>query len=69
MEKIKQFLATKTGAHVYSFVKTFVAAFIAIAYFADQQGQDIFNTVFLIGACKASVIVVIRNVYKLITEK
>jgi hypothetical protein len=68
MRALKEFFKTKTGMQVYSFVKTFIVAFLAIAVFADSQNQDIFNTFFLIGALKASTLVVIRNIYKLLTE-
>lgn len=60
---------TKTKRHIYSFAKTFVVAFLAIGLFADQQGQDIFELAFFIGALKASSIVVFRNIYKILTEK
>lgn len=54
---------------VYSFVKSYVTAFVTIAYFADANGIDIFTLTFLAESSKASALVVIRNIYKLITEK
>ena len=54
---------------VYSFVKSYVTAFVTIAYFADSNGIDIFTVSFAIGSAKASALVVIRNLYKLLTEK
>lgn len=54
---------------VYSFVKSYVTAFVTIAYFADTNGIDIFTLTFLAGSAKASALVVIRNFYKLLTEK
>mgnify|MGYP006921324670 CR=1 FL=1 len=53
---------------VYSFLKTYITVFIGIALFADQQGVDIFSIAFLISASKASLLSVIRNIYKLLTE-
>lgn len=54
--------------HAYSFAKTYVAAFLAIAFFADGQGVDVFTVAFLIPAAKASLITSLRNVYKFVTE-
>jgi len=69
VKKMKKFLQTQTGRHIYSFAKTFVVAFLAIGLFADSQGQDIFELAFIVGALKASSIVVFRNIYKILTEK
>lgn len=69
MESIKDFLKTSLGRHVYSFFKTFIATFLAITFFADSQGQDVFTMLFIIEASKASTIVVARNIYKILTEK
>lgn len=69
MEKLKQILDTELGRQIYSFVKTFVAAFLAIALYANQEGIDVFTLAFIIPAMKSSTIVVLRNVYKLVTEK
>lgn len=54
--------------HVPSFIKTYVAAFLAIVFFADSQGTDVFTLAFLIPAAKASLITSLRNVYKFFTE-
>lgn len=54
--------------HVPSFLKTYVAAFLAIMFFADNQGVDVFTIAFLIPAAKASLITSLRNVYKFVTE-
>lgn len=54
--------------HGKSFIKTYVAAFLAIVFFADQQGQDVFAMAFAIPAAKASLITALRNVYKFVTE-
>lgn len=70
MTGIKSTMNKETfNRHAYSFAKTFVTAFLAIAFFADQQGQDIFTVAFLATASKASLIAVMRNVYKLLSEK
>jgi hypothetical protein len=68
MQKIKDFLATKAGMQIYSFLKTYLTVFLGIALFADQAGTDIFTSAFLITAGKASLVSVLRNVYKLLTE-
>lgn len=54
---------------IYSFVKSYVTAFITIAYFADINGIDVYTLPFLISSAKASGLVVVRNLYKLLTEK
>lgn len=54
--------------HAKSFIKTYVAAFLAIVFFADQQGQDVFTLAFALPAAKASLITALRNVYKFVTE-
>lgn len=55
--------------HVPSFIKTYIAGFLAIVFYAvDVQHIDVFTTVFLIGASKASLITSLRTVYKVITE-
>lgn len=68
MEKIKEFLKTKTCQHVYSFIKTYVTVFLGIALFADSQGVDIFTLAFLVSSAKASFLSVLRTAYKLATE-
>lgn len=54
--------------HVPSFLKTYIAAFLAIMFFADSQGIDVFTLAFLIPASKASLLTSLRNVYKFVTE-
>jgi hypothetical protein len=54
--------------HVPSFLKTYVAAFLAIVFFADSTGVDVFTLAFLVPAAKASLITTLRTVYKLFTE-
>lgn len=54
---------------LYSFVKSYFAAFLTIVYFADANGIDIFTLDFLISSAKASTLVIMRNLYKLVTEK
>lgn len=55
--------------HAYSFAKTFVTVFLGIYIFGLEQNQEVFTTAFLLSASKASLASVIRNIYKLITEK
>lgn len=54
--------------HVYSFVKSYVVAFLAIAFYANDTGVDVFATAFLVPAAKSSLLVALRNVYKFFTE-
>jgi len=69
MEKIKEFFSTAIGMQIYSFLKTYCTVFLGILFFADSNGVDIFAAAFLISAAKASFISVLRNVYKILTEK
>lgn len=68
MEKIKEFLKTKTGQQIYSFIKTYITLLLGIVVFADSQGIDIFTSAFLVSSMKASLLAVLRNAYKLATE-
>lgn len=69
MNKIKEFLATKTGKQVYSFIKTYIIVFLTLyLYGIDHNGEEMFNFVFITGVVKYSLLSVIRNVYKLLTE-
>ena len=54
--------------HAYSFAKTYVTVFLGIMLFAEQSGVDVFSLAFLIPAIKASLLSVLRTVYKLLTE-
>lgn len=66
--KLKEFLKTKTGQHIYSFIKTYITVFIGIIVFADAQGIDVFTTAFLVSSAKASMLSVLRTAYKIATE-
>lgn len=68
-KKIMNFDVEVLKEQVYSFVKSFFFAFITIAYFADMNGIDIFTLSFLVGSLKASSLMVLRNIYKVVTEK
>lgn len=79
LDKIKQFFQTKTGAHIYSFTKTYVTMFIGtylvLHNVADQLDPEAVSKINLtdIGiistAAKSSFLAVLRNIYKLLTEK
>jgi uncharacterized protein (TIGR02466 family) len=43
MQKIKDFLATKTGEQVYSFVKTYITVFLGIVLYAESTGVNIYS--------------------------
>lgn len=66
---MQEFFKSKQWAHIYSFIKTYATVFIGICLFADQQGTDIFTVAFMLASAKASFIAVLRNFYKLLTEK
>lgn len=68
METIKEFFQTKTGIQIYSFIKTYITIFIGIVVFAESQGTDVYTLAFLIAASKVSLVSLLRNVYKLLTE-
>ena len=59
----------KIKMHLYSFAKTYFTVLLGIIFFADNQGVDVFTWVFMLSAMKSSLIAVLRNVYKLLTEK
>lgn len=69
MQKIKDFLSTKIGQQIYSFIKTYITVFIGIIIFAHENGVDIFNFGFILSSASASFISVLRNIYKLLTEQ
>lgn len=54
--------------HLKSFATTYAAVFIGIIVFADQSGTDVFQVPFLIAAAKTSLLAVLKNLYKLLTE-
>ena len=64
-----EFFKSRAWQHIYSFLKTYATVFIGICLFADSNGTDIFTVAFLIASSKASFIAVLRNFYKLLTEK
>jgi hypothetical protein len=68
MQKIKEFLATKTGEQIYSFVKTYFTVFFGIVLFAHESGVNIFTKEFILSALMTSLVSVIRNIYKFLTE-
>lgn len=55
--------------HVYSFSKTFITVFIGVWIFGVEQKQDVWSVSFLLADAQASLVSVVRNVYKLLTEK
>ena len=74
-DKIKKFIKTPLGSQLYSFLKTYLTVFLAL-YLRDvvegtQEGGDIiiWNLPVIIPAAKWSLIAVLRNVFKLLTEE
>ncbi len=69
MEKIKEFMQTKVGQQIYSFLKTYIVVFLALyLYGVDNQGKEMFDLIFIGEVAKYSLLSVIRNIYKLTTE-
>lgn len=54
---------------IYSFLKTYLTVFLGIMLFASGEGKEVFEISFLIITAKASLIAVLRNIYKILTEK
>ena len=70
MEKIKEFMQTKVGIQIYSFIKTYLVVFLALyLYGIDNQEKDMFDLIFIGEIAKYSLLSSIRNIYKLLTEK
>ena len=65
METIKEFFKTKTGIQIYSFLKTYITVFIAIMLADTTKWGDID---YVLNALFISLVAVIRNIYKLLTE-
>ena len=59
----------KIKMHAYSFAKTYFTVLLGIMFFADNQGVDVLTMAFMVPAMKSSFISVLRNIYKLLTEK
>jgi len=68
--KLKTFFASACGRQIYSFVKTYVVAFLTLYFYGiDQQGKEPFDWSFISTCASFSLIVVLRNIWKLMTEK
>jgi hypothetical protein len=70
MEKLKKFFTEdKIGMQIYSFIKTYVIVFLGIyLYGIENQDKDIFDTALIISSAKFSLLSIIRNIWKLLTE-
>ena len=62
------FLFTRNGSQIYSFLKTYVVVFLGILLAGCADGTSCLTGVFLIQTAKISLISVLRNIYKLLTE-
>ena len=79
MKKIKDFLKTKGGMHVYSFAKTYVTVFLGIyltlhGVFADTdiailRDMNLIDINIIGVSAKGACVSLLRNIYKLLTEK
>jgi len=56
------------GRHIYSFLKTYVVVFLGIFLAGCADGLSCLTGVFLLQTAKISLISVLRNIYKLLTE-
>ena len=77
-EKIKGFyysfkesvLYEKIKVQLYSFIKTYFTVFIGLYLFGiDKNGKDPLDFVFIKSIAIFSMVSVVRNFYKLLTEK
>ena len=72
---LKAFIQTPLGRHLYSFVKTYLTVFLGIYLMGvlgdSKEGEDIMlsNMAVIIPALKWSFIAVLRNIWKILTEK
>lgn len=67
---MQNFFKSKAWQHMYSFLKTYLTAFLTVyLYGIEQQGKDPFDPAFLVVVAKFSFIALLRNFYKLLTEK
>lgn len=55
--------------HAYSFLKTYITVFLTLYLYGVENGKDMFDLFFIAEAAKFSLLSVIRNVYKMLTEK
>lgn len=66
MEKINK---EKLYRQFYSFIKTYLTVFLALYLFGiDSQNREMFDLLFISEIAKYSLLSLIRNFYKLITE-
>lgn len=69
-EKLKEFFTKDPiGIQIYSFVKTYVVVFGGIYFFGIDEGKDPYSWAFVLETARFSLISVIRNIWKLATEK
>ena len=54
--------------HAKSFAKTFVTVFIGVWLFGTEQGMDVWSAPFLIDTAQVSLVAVVRNIFKFLTE-
>ena len=65
METIKEFFQTKLGIQIYSFIKTYLTVFLAVMLADTTKWGDVS---YVLNALFISLIAVVRNIYKLLTE-
>lgn len=54
---------------LYSFAKTYITVFLGLYLYGVEGGKDMFDLIFIGEIAKFSLLSVIRNIYKLLTEK
>jgi len=69
IERFKAFFIKEAIVrHLHSFAKTYVVVFLGILLAGCADGASCLTGVFLIQTAKISLISVLRNIYKLLTE-
>ena len=69
IEKFKRFFTKdKIGIQLYSFAKTYLVVFGGIYFFGIEEGKNPYDWSFILETAQYSLISVLRNVWKIITE-
>lgn len=79
LNKVKEFFSNPIGIQIYSFIKTYITVFLGIYLslqavmanpdLAALQEVNLININILALSAKGACISILRNVYKMLTEK
>lgn len=69
MKDVIKTINIKYKEQIYSFVKTYFTVFLALYLYGIENGKEMFDTIFILEIAKVSLLSVIRNIYKILTEK